>query len=182
MATKSTILDVEGMTCYACVRHVEEALRGLDGVAKLDVTTYGAEIGVNPAPGHEAEVERAMLAPHEHLTCWRKGEIPPRLHYGTSPRVPAIFCLAENGWIVVTRAIGMAALKDMPGGLKGNHGYDPALPDMAALFVAHGPAFRSGVTVAPFDNVDVYPMLARVLGVVPEPNDGNPATLAPALR
>ncbi len=37
MATKSTSLDVEGMTCSACVRHVEEALRGLDGVAKLEV-------------------------------------------------------------------------------------------------------------------------------------------------
>lgn len=37
MNTKSTVLDVEGMTCSACVRHVEEALRGLDGVEKLDV-------------------------------------------------------------------------------------------------------------------------------------------------
>lgn len=37
MTTKSTVLDIEGMTCSACVRHVEQALQGLDGVEKLDV-------------------------------------------------------------------------------------------------------------------------------------------------
>jgi hypothetical protein len=34
----------------------------------------------------------------------------------------------------------------------------------------------------PFDNVDVYPLLARLLGIAPQPNDGDPATLLPALR
>ncbi|MCC6920184.1 MAG: alkaline phosphatase family protein [Alphaproteobacteria bacterium] len=178
--TNLVLLSDHGMTGVSLDRVV--LIDDFVDVAKLDVTTYGAEIGVNPAPGHEAEVEKAMLAPHEHLTCWRKGEIPRRLHYGANPRVPAIFCLAENGWIVVTRAIGEAALRQMPEGLKGNHGYDPALPDMAALFVAHGPAFRSGVTLAPFDNVDVYPILARLLGLPPEPGDGTPAPLTPALR
>ena len=52
---------------------------------------------------------------------------------------------------------------------------------MAALFVANGPAFRHGVTLPTFDNVDVYPLLARLVGVTPQPNDGNLADLAPAL-
>jgi hypothetical protein len=32
-----------------------------------------------------------------------------------------------------------------------------------------------------FDNVDVYPLLARITGVTPQKNDGDPATLAAAL-
>lgn len=32
-----TILDVSGMTCPSCVRHVNDALRELDGVDKVDV-------------------------------------------------------------------------------------------------------------------------------------------------
>ncbi len=43
---------------------------------------------------------------------------------------------------------------------------------MAALFVANGPAFRHGLMIPAFDNINVYPMLARVLGVKGEPGDG----------
>ena len=37
MSTKATVLEVEGMTCSACVRRVEQALRGFDDITKLDV-------------------------------------------------------------------------------------------------------------------------------------------------
>lgn len=33
----STILEVEGMTCGNCVRHVNEALTELEGVGRVDV-------------------------------------------------------------------------------------------------------------------------------------------------
>ena len=54
----------------------------------------------------------------------------------------------------------------------GTHGYDNQAPEMQALFIAHGPDFRRGVTHAIFDNVDVYPLMAKLLGVTPEKNDG----------
>ena len=34
---RDTILEVQGMTCASCVRHVSSALTGLDGVGKVDV-------------------------------------------------------------------------------------------------------------------------------------------------
>ncbi len=140
------------------------------------VTTSGAETGVNRLPGHEAEIEKIMLEPHPHMQCWRKRDIPARLHYGTNPRVPAIFCLAELGWTLTTRE----EVARYPA-LLGEHGYDPAEPTMAAIFIAHGPAFKTGVTLATFENVNLYPMLAKVLGVRPRPNDGRLSVLAPAL-
>jgi copper chaperone len=33
----TTTLDVQGMTCGSCVRHVSHAVRALDGVADVDV-------------------------------------------------------------------------------------------------------------------------------------------------
>ena len=36
---------------------------------------------------------------------------------------------------------------------------------MSAICVANGPAFRAGVRLETFDNVDVYSLLARVVGV-----------------
>jgi predicted AlkP superfamily pyrophosphatase or phosphodiesterase len=66
---------------------------------------------------------------------------------------------------------------------RGSHGYDPLSPETAAVFVANGPAFRRGVILPAFDNVSVYPLLARLVGVKPAPNDGTirdvEAALAP---
>ncbi len=131
----------------------------------------GAEAGVQVEPGHEEEVAKALLAPHDHMSCWRKAEIPERFHYGKNPRVPPFVCLAEIGWMIVPGGgPGWVGGSTLPAG---EHGYDPYDPQMAALFVARGPSFRHGAVLPSFDNVDVYPLVAAVIGVKPLPNDGN---------
>ncbi|HEX7112406.1 MAG TPA: ectonucleotide pyrophosphatase/phosphodiesterase, partial [Mizugakiibacter sp.] len=152
----------------------------LDDLIDLrDVTLVTTEVPaeLTPRPGHEADVARALLAPHPHLQCARKDKLPARLHYGGSARIPAIVCLADDGWQISTHA--ERAAKKHPS--LGEHGYDNADPAMRALFVAHGPAFRHGAVIAEFPNVDVYPLLARLLGIRAQPNDGDLAPLAPAL-
>ena len=72
--------------------------------------------------------------------------------------------------------------KNRPHDQRGSHGYDPDLPQMRAAFIATGPAFRDGVRLPVFDNVDVYPLLMRLLQLPAEPGDGDIAPLLPALR
>lgn len=141
------------------------------------VRTAASAAGIDALPGHEAEVARILLAPHAHFTCWRKEDIPAHLHYGRHPRVPQFYCLNVPGWRFALAADVAAGKTQNPG----NHGYDPRLPDMQALFLAHGPAFRKGATLAPFDNVHVYPLLARLSGVTPQDNDGDSHALDAAL-
>jgi predicted AlkP superfamily pyrophosphatase or phosphodiesterase len=135
----------------------------------------GAVVGLKPKPGHEARVADILLRPHDHLHCFRKAALPARLHYGKNPRVPAFVCLVDVGWLAID-----APPRDGQT-FGGAHGYDPASHDMDALFIATGPAFKAGVRLAPFDNVDVYPLLADLIGVAPRPNDGTDAVFAPAL-
>ena len=46
------------------------------------------------------------------------------------------------------------------------HGYDPAtIPEMKAIFFAAGPDIRRGEKVPPFENVNLYPFVARILGL-----------------
>ena len=52
---------------------------------------------------------------------------------------------------------------------------------MRATFIAHGPAFRKGVVIPAFDNVDVYPLMTRLLHIPMRENDGDIAPLLPAL-
>lgn len=147
--------------------------------AKVQLVASGAVASLNPQPGQAAAVRAALLKPHANMACHDKAALPARLHYGRHPRVPAIICIAEPGWMIWLSP----PRPDQPmRALGGMHGYDPAHPDMAASFVAAGPAFRSGVVLPPFDNVDVHPLLLRLLGLPAMPTDGNPRTLAPALR
>ena len=154
-------------------------LDNLVDLGHIDLVTSGIVVGINPKAGFEAETAKALLGKHEHVECWHKGELPPRLHYGTHARIPAIVCLPDSGWLVETREFHSRPNHKVHGG---EHGYDNDAPDMRALFVAHGPAFKRGVTVPEFDNVDVYPLLTDLLGIKPQPNDGNPATAREMLR
>lgn len=142
------------------------------------VTSIGQVVQVQPNPGFESEVEARLLGRHDHYECWRRDQLPARWHYGTHPRVPAIVCQMDEGWdALLPRMLEGRA----QGGTRGSHGYDPALPSMRAVFIASGPAFREGAVIEPIDNVDVYPLLARLLGVAAADNDGDPAALLPAL-
>lgn len=140
--------------------------------------SVGQSIGFAPQPGREREAEQALLGAHPHYDCWKKERLPARWHYGTHPRIPPIVCQMHEGWDALTRA---AIARRTPGN-RGSHGYDPALPSMQAVFIARGPSFREGMQLPAFDNVDVYPLLVRLTGIAPAPNDGNPQTLLPALR
>jgi predicted AlkP superfamily pyrophosphatase or phosphodiesterase len=129
-----------------------------------------------PVAGREAALEAALLKPQAHMTCWRKGNVPARLRYGTNPRIPPYVCLAEDGWLILKSA----ATAPFHGGA---HGYDNRAPDMAALFIANGPAFVGGKRLASFDNTDVNPLLRDLIGLPAGTGlDGDDAPFRQVLR
>jgi len=149
---------------------------------RLDASAYelrswGTLVGIVPKPGRSDEVERAFLGQQDHYRCWRRTELPAAWRYGRHPRVAPIVCQSEVGWRVQTRANDRWSQP-----VRGEHGYAPEDPTMRSVFVASGPAFRNGVVLAPFDNVDIYPLLAHLLDVTPAANDGDLSSTAAALR
>lgn len=157
----------------------DEKIISLDGMIAPDLvhTVWtGTFAGLSPLPGHEAEVEAALIGPHAHGECWTKETLPERFAYGTNARVPAIICLAETGWRYETA--DMKAWR----GAGGDHGFDPADPSMAALFIANGPDIAPGTDLGKFQNTSVYPLLAALAGIEPVANDGDIADVEAALR
>ncbi|TCM22016.1 putative AlkP superfamily pyrophosphatase or phosphodiesterase [Novosphingobium sp. PhB165] len=120
---------------------------------------------ITPVKDKEAMVAAALLKPHDHMQCWRRQDIPARLRYGSNPRIAPYFCLAETGW-------GIAATAPTKVESGGSHGFDNAAPEMAALFVAAGPAIRPAGKLPAFDNVDVAPLLRDLLAL-PQASDGD---------
>jgi hypothetical protein len=66
----------------------------------------------------------------------------------------------------------------------GKHGYDNHHPDMQASFQAWGPAFKSGVIIPAFENVHVYPLVGKILGLTIDESsiDGRMNQLKPILK
>lgn len=151
----------------------------LDAMAPASIAHVvwdGAFAGVRALPGHEAELDASLVGKRQHGECWRRGELPARFQYGTHPRSPNVICLADPGWVYRSATVPPWEPSH------GDHGFDNETLEMRALFIASGPAIRRGVTLETFDNVSVYPLLTRLVGLTPERNDGDPAVAAAALR
>jgi predicted AlkP superfamily pyrophosphatase or phosphodiesterase len=167
-STNIVVVSDHGMTPAAGDKFV--AIDDVIALDKIDLVNTGVLAGIAAKPGQESSVEKALLAPHEHMTCWRKTQVPARFHYGTNARIAPYLCLADDGWMTGTREHFNSPDRHIS---LGEHGYDNDDPQMRALFVAHGPAFRHGLVVPEFDNVDIYPLLTKILGIRPHANDGD---------
>jgi predicted AlkP superfamily pyrophosphatase or phosphodiesterase len=145
--------------------------------AHYDIEWWGTFIGLRPHADSIDLVVRTFIGKHDHFECWRKSELPAAWRYGTHPRIPPIVCQVDVGWRVQGR---QNPPQQQP--IKGEHGFAPEDPSMRSVFVANGLSFRSGVRLPPFDNVDIYPLLAHLLNIEPAANDGDLAPLQPALE
>ena len=143
--------------------------------ADATISDINPTLGLFPEAGREDALYQALVHANSHLTVYRQGDTPERWHYRDHPRVPPIIGVADEGWQVLRRTTVNDIAAGRITGQRGTHGYDPQLTSMRGVFVAAGPAFTQGVTVAPFENVSIYNVLAKVLGLTPAPNDGDPS-------
>jgi alkaline phosphatase D len=115
----------------------------------------------------EADAQRAYEALHgksDKFEAYRRKQMPPRLHDDSNPRSGDPIIVTTGPYLVrfsAPPAPGVAEHKQI-----GAHGFDPVrVPDMKASFFAAGPDIRTGVTVRTFENVDIYPLVAGLLGL-----------------
>jgi len=107
------------------------------------------------------------LSRAEHLQVWKKDSIPDTLHYGHHPRVMDLVATPDLHWSATW------GNKKMPTDfIGGTHGYDPRYKDMHAIFYAAGPAFKHGYIHPTVENVNIYPLIAKILNLKPAQTDG----------
>ncbi len=161
------VLADHGMTPLSAARTIY--LDDHVSLDSMDVVEFGPTTSIAPKAGHEAYIYDRLRRASPHLTVYHPSEIPARFHYGTNRRIPAVVALAEEGWNITTHPREQASTNPH----LGNHGFDNQLLSMGALFIASGPAFKSGVVVPPFQNIHVYDLMAHLLSLRPAPNDGS---------
>jgi predicted AlkP superfamily pyrophosphatase or phosphodiesterase len=139
-------------------------------IDSVQVDFSGAVAGLRPRLGTVEELYKGLAGKQRHFRAYRREEIPKRLHFRDNRRIPPVILIADEGWLILKRLLLDEQRK---GFLHGAHGFDPALLSMGATFVACGPAFRKGITIPAFENVEVYDLLCAALGIKPAPNDGS---------
>jgi alkaline phosphatase D len=115
------------------------------------------------------------------FVVYRRKDVPAGLNYNQNPREGDPVVIATGPYAI--RAHAPPPGKEDRPPTTGMHGLDPhAIPQMKASFFAAGPDIVPGKTVAPFENVNLYPWLAHMLGLTTPKSDGSLNILAGTLR
>jgi alkaline phosphatase D len=135
----------------------------------LDYSWFSEMEGYSPNLTLDVKDEYAdtawkALSAIPHITVWKHGQVPDSLHYGTNPRTLDFILVADSAWEFT--------LTDRVPRSSGSHGYNPYNTDMHAIFYAAGPAFKIGYNQPTFENIDIYPLVCRIMGLKPARVDG----------
>ncbi|GGP04584.1 alkaline phosphatase family protein [Cloacibacterium rupense] len=104
---------------------------------------------------------------------------PRKLHYGTKDdkynRIGQILLVPNAPKIFLEKGKSTSV---------GKHGYNPRkTPEMKAVFYAWGDVFKNNLEINEFSNVNVYPLVAEILGLkITEPIDGKVSVLQKTLK
>lgn len=140
-------------------------------------------VGTLLYPESEADAERAyqqLKAARAGFVVYRRARVPAELHFNSNPREGDPVVISEGPHLI--RAHAPPAGKVMPPP-QGEHGYNPSeMISMRAIFFAEGPDIRPGVRLKPFEDVNVFPMIVKILGLNSPTVDGSANVLSTALR
>lgn len=108
-----------------------------------------------------------------HGTAYVPGGAPEQWHLDDNPRLPDVILAPEAGYAVLSNAEKNYKIS------AGDHGWPPGAPGMHGFFIASGPNIKQGVTLGSAEMVDVYPLMASILGLTSaKPIDGDSGKLA----
>lgn len=178
------VVSDHGMTAVRPARntlYLDETVP-LEGVDVVAAGNY-AQLFFRGDTARREATRAALVARLPHSRVYRRAEIPARFHLAGSPRAGDLLVVMEAPWELRRRRRSGGEGAATGDEVRGSHGYDPALPEMHGILYTWGPAFRPGGRVGAVENVHVYPLVAHVLGLRPNPEiDGRLAPVRPLLR
>ena len=148
--------------------HGMETVQGgwvaLDKWADLSQSeTSGSLLYAKSEEGAE-KLYKSLLGVSDAFKVYRRAQVPAYLHYSSNAREGDPVVVPTGPYAIVAHDPSSNGNVRVPA--RGNHGYDARMmPSMKAIFYAEGPDIRAGATLGPFENVNVYPLIAKILGL-----------------
>ncbi len=119
----------------------------------------------------------ARMKKSSTFDVYKRADTPPAWHLNENPRSGDLVAIVKGAAVFTLNEPGPRGRAR--NAVRGEHGYDPRkFPSMGAIFYAIGPNIAPETKIPPFENVNVYPFIAKVLGLqLPEKIDGSAAVL-----
>ncbi len=161
----------------------------LDRFASLDgFETVGTLLYGKSEPDRERLYNQLKHAAAEFVV-YRRKNLPANLYLRQNPRIGDPVMIATGPYALRVHSVitGKSAAPGDPPATSapapGIDGLDARTqPEMKAIFFAAGPDIVEGKILAPFENVNLYPWLAHLLGITPPKTDGSLNILSGTLR
>jgi alkaline phosphatase D len=148
-------------------------------LSKVRVVTEGP-VALVYAPDSETaeQVYAALKGKSPKFDVYRRSETPKRWHFLENERIGDLVVCVKEATALVTSPPRERA-ETSRSSSRGAHGFDPYdFKTMQGIFYAAGPNVRPGAQIKPFENVHVFPFIAKILGLQSPPRlDGSEAVL-----
>ncbi len=160
---------------------VEGSWINLDHYTDLSQFVTVGSLLYAPSEGAAARAYQQLRGASDKFAVYRRADVPAHLHANENARSGDPVVIPTGPYLIRAHATESSSMAQSIA--KGQHGYDPSqMKSMRAIFYAMGPDIRPGVKVAPFENVDLYPFMARILGLKIGAVDGDIRPLLEACR
>jgi predicted AlkP superfamily pyrophosphatase or phosphodiesterase len=153
----------------------------LDRYADLSDFVTNGSLLYAPSEQAAARAYEQLHGASDKFVVYRRADVPAYLHFSSNPRIGDPVVIPTGPYMIRARASENPEIAQPKA--KGEHGYDPRkMKSMRAIFYAEGPDIRPGSKLPPFENVDVYPLIAKILGLRIGPIDGHLGPVQGILR
>ncbi|NOT75555.1 MAG: alkaline phosphatase family protein [Cyclobacteriaceae bacterium] len=141
---------------------IEELINRKD--SSVVVVNGGTHVGLYFKNAHKKDsVYQYLKTKESGFKVYKKEDFPERWHYKVDRvgdlllEVDGNHYFRESGWANMLRSAKI-------GSAFGVHGYDPdMMKDVRGIFYANGPNIKTGVIIPAFQNIHVYPLVAKIL-------------------
>lgn len=158
--TNIIVISDHGMTAIDSTRsvNIEQILGGIE----CEIEDRGPLMLLKPINESLEKTYRILKQVETHYRVYTKTTMPKDFHFSKHPFIPPILLVADIGWSLVTDSLKVWG--------KGHHGYDHNHLDMHGIFYAAGPSFKKGYRTGTLLNIDIYPLLCEIYGIIPRQN------------
>ncbi|HKK12839.1 MAG TPA: ectonucleotide pyrophosphatase/phosphodiesterase [Flavobacteriaceae bacterium] len=136
----------------------------------------GAIVNIHPKNNSQIDSIYKLLKGKEvgnHFKVYKTKETPGFEYIPQNKNWGALQIIPDYGYYFSSSKT-IALRKESNRRAFGQHGIDPIHKEMQGIFYANGPDFKKGYVMPSFKNIDVYPLMCKILGLeIPTNIDGS---------
>ncbi len=133
-------------------------------VGGVKINSYGYFAFISGEKDSLAKVYSTLKKLENNFKVYKREEVPKYFNFSNNPFIGEIVIIPEFGW-TISRDTSEYFYR-----IRGNHGYDNHWIDMHGIFIASGPSFKQNYVTGTLKNVDIYPLMCKILNIVPRNN------------